>query len=155
MSAFTVYFAFGSNLHEPQMRARCPDCEVLGPATVAGYRLAFRGESKRWDAGGVATILPSPKGEVQGLLYRLSPGDLASLNGYEGYPHVYTHLPVDVQPHGGALQAALTYQRRNGKARAPSLRYFHQIWRGYKTYRLDERLLMAALEETLPEAPQG
>lgn len=147
-----LYFAFGSNLHLPQMRERCPDCELLESAVLAGYRLAFRGASRRWEAGGVATVIPDPGSRVHGLLYRLSPADLASLNGYEGVPHVYGHLPVAVTARGGARHEALTYRRNDGHgepARPPSLRYFHQMWRSYRAHGLDESGLLAAVEESL------
>ena len=161
MTVPVLYFAFGSNLHLPQMRERCPDCEMLEPVVLADYRLAFRGNSARWGTGGVATVLPRAGAQVHGLLYRLSATDLERLNGYEHYPTVYAHLPVSVTTRAGAQHAALTYQRANGhgeELRPPSMRYFHQIWRNYKAYALDEALLMEAVAETLQSpssAPQA
>lgn len=152
MSAPVCYFAFGSNLHTPQMAARCPDSAVLQPAMLTGYRLAFRGLSRRWE-GGVATIIAQPGARVPGLLYHLSPADVEALNGFEGFPHVYGHLPVQVTAQDGTRIAAYTYQRNDGGPRPPSMRYFHQIWRAYKHFRLDEQHLLAAVEETLAHPP--
>lgn len=153
MTGPVLYFAFGSNLHLPQMRARCPDCEVHQPALLAGHRLAFRGHSPRW-GGGSATILATPGGRVPGLVYRLSPADLASLDRFEGYPTVYQRNPITVTAHDGATLEALTYQRTNGDPRPPSLLYFHQIWRGYKAFGLDDEPLLAALDEALADTPR-
>ena len=50
----TRYFAFGSNLDQEQMRARCPSAKLLGPAVLPGHALAFAGYSHRW-GGAVAT----------------------------------------------------------------------------------------------------
>jgi gamma-glutamylcyclotransferase (GGCT)/AIG2-like uncharacterized protein YtfP len=152
MSERLLYFAFGSNLHPPQMQQRCPNCEVLQPAVLADHRLAFAGWSQRW-GGGAATIVAAPGAQVQGLLYRVSPADLRSLDGYESYPEVYDRVPVDVQARDGARLAALTYRKHDTDLRAPSLRYFHQIWRSYKDFRLDERLLLQAVEEALASEP--
>lgn len=62
-----LYFAYGSNINLNQMARRCPGAEVIGPATLNGYRLAFRAQS------GVATIIPAPTKQVKGLLWRLTP----------------------------------------------------------------------------------
>jgi gamma-glutamylcyclotransferase (GGCT)/AIG2-like uncharacterized protein YtfP len=148
MSAQTLYFAYGSNLHPPQMRARCPDCEPLQPAVLEGYRLAFRGRSTRW-GGGVATVLPAPGARVHGLLYRLIPADLASLDDFEGYPTVYDHLRVTVTARDGSPQEALTYRKRSGEPLAPSLRYLHQMWRNYLAFGLEQGLLVQAVGEAL------
>jgi Gamma-glutamyl cyclotransferase, AIG2-like len=152
MQSPVVYFAYGSNLHLTQMRSRCPESALLQPALLEGYRLAFRGHSRRW-GGGAATILPAPGDTVPGLLYLLSAADLALLNGFEGHPHVYGHLPVQVLARDGARLEALTYQRLDGTPNAPSLRYFHQIWRSSKAFALDEAPLLAALEEALAHGP--
>ncbi|MDY0002073.1 MAG: gamma-glutamylcyclotransferase family protein [Polyangia bacterium] len=36
-----LYFAYGSNLDQAQMRRRCPTAAPIGPATLDGWRLAF------------------------------------------------------------------------------------------------------------------
>ena len=33
-----LYFAYGSNMWQAQMRTRCPQSLLLGPATLHGYR---------------------------------------------------------------------------------------------------------------------
>lgn len=141
-----IYFAFGSNLHKPQMEERCPGCSVLQPGVLKDYRLAFCGQSPNW-GGGVATILPEQGAEVQGLLYALSEADLQRLDAYEGYPGVYEHLPVGVTARDGTRQDALTYRKRNVDLRPPSVQYFYQMWRAYRALGLDEALLARALDE--------
>jgi gamma-glutamylcyclotransferase (GGCT)/AIG2-like uncharacterized protein YtfP len=148
MSEPVLYFAYGSNLHPPQMQARCPDCGVLEPATLEDWRLAFAGLSRRW-GGGAGTIVATPGAHVAGLLYRLSAADLKLLDGYESHPTVYERFPVAVRTRGGEPLQALTYRKHKTDLRAPSLRYFHQIWRSYKAFGLDEALLLAAVEEAL------
>lgn len=65
-----LYFAYGSNINLDQMERRCPNAEVVGPVTLNGYRLLFRGG---YPNHGVATIAPDPTKQVKGLLWRLTP----------------------------------------------------------------------------------
>ncbi|NIP74067.1 MAG: gamma-glutamylcyclotransferase, partial [Gammaproteobacteria bacterium] len=67
MTDTILYFAYGSNLHPPQMHERCPTCTVLQPATLADYRLVFCGHSEHW-GGGVASVVTAPGARVEGLL---------------------------------------------------------------------------------------
>ena len=154
-----IYFAFGSNLHPPQMAERCPGSRVLHPGVLKGYRLAFSGYSTRWE-GGVATIVAEPASEVQGVLYDLTEEDQRNLDRFEGFPTVYARLQVKVEGRDGILHSAMTYQKQNTGATAPSLRYFHQIWRAYRAFQLDEAVLLKAVEDSLegntpgvPETP--
>lgn len=79
-----LYFAYGSNLRAAQMRRLCPGHEYLGPARLAGHRLAFTLPDREWQ-GGVADAVPSPGNEIRGALYRLPQADLAPLDAYEGF----------------------------------------------------------------------
>jgi hypothetical protein len=83
----SLYFAYGSNLDHAQMRHRCPGAVRVARATMSGYRLAFTGYSRTWQ-GPVATIIPEPGALVEGVLYRLAPGELRVLDRYEGHPDV-------------------------------------------------------------------
>ena len=142
------YFAFGSNLHPPQMAERCPGSRLLHPVVLKGYRLAFSGHSTRWK-GGVATIVADPSCEVQGVLYDLTKEDWKNLDRFEGVPTVYARLRVRVAGRDGNLHSAMTYQKRSAGTTAPSLRYVHQIWMAYRTFQLDEALLLRAVGDSL------
>jgi gamma-glutamylcyclotransferase (GGCT)/AIG2-like uncharacterized protein YtfP len=79
-----LYFAYGSNLDQRQMRARCPGSRHVGRALLEGHRLVFT----RWSEarkGGVASLLPAPDQEVWGALYDITEKDLAALDAAEGY----------------------------------------------------------------------
>ncbi len=143
-----TYFAFGSNLHPPQMAERCPGSRVLHPAVLKGYRLAFSGYSTRW-GGGVATIVADGSGRVPGLLYNLTEADQGHLDKLEGFPTVYDRLQVEVAAGDANLHSAMTYQRKGSGVAPPSLRYFHQIWQAYRAFQLDEAVLQQAVEDAL------
>ena len=156
MSFPDLYFAFGSNLATAQMSERCPGSRVFQPGTLAGYRLAFMGKGSKWGAGGTATIeaaagasVDTPDNSVPGLLYRMTPEDVEALNGFENYPTTYNHLLIEVAGRDGVTHAAFTYQRRGDPPNPPPMKYFHQIWRAYKAFGLDETALLKAVEASL------
>ena len=71
-----LYFAYGSNMDESAMQARCPMARAVGPARLDGYRF-FIG------VDGWGSVRPSPGGVVHGVLWHVTPRDLAALHAYE------------------------------------------------------------------------
>ena len=74
-----LYFAYGSNMNQDQMRDRCPDSKLLGKAVLADHQIAFTRFSSTWDSA-VADILVSPGYSVWDLLYEISQKDLEKLD---------------------------------------------------------------------------
>jgi hypothetical protein len=72
----TLYFAYGSNMQCAAMQRRCPGALAIGPASLAGYRF-FVG------IDGWGSVRPSSGGKVHGVLWRLTPRDIAALHAYE------------------------------------------------------------------------
>ncbi|HZP71631.1 MAG TPA: gamma-glutamylcyclotransferase family protein [Pseudolabrys sp.] len=72
----TLYFAYGSNMNRRAMRRRCPDARALGPAVLEGHRFFIGLE-------GWGSVAPSAGGIVHGVLWRLTPRDIAALHAYE------------------------------------------------------------------------
>jgi hypothetical protein len=86
----TLYFAYGSNMNRSAMRRRCPGAYAIGPAKLEGYRF-FVG------VDGWGSVKPSAGDNVYGVLWRLTPRDLAALHAYELlHQGLYDvrHLPV-------------------------------------------------------------
>jgi gamma-glutamylcyclotransferase (GGCT)/AIG2-like uncharacterized protein YtfP len=86
------YFAYGSNLHRPQMAALAPTATVVGPARLAGWEL-FVTEH------GVLSIRPAADGQVDvlGLVWACSDADLAVLDRFEAVDEgLYRRIEVDV-----------------------------------------------------------
>jgi cation transport regulator ChaC len=109
----TLHFAYGSNMSRAAMRQRCPGARAVGPARLDGWRYLITRD-------GYASVRPAPGAAVHGVLWRLSPRDLAALNAYESLDsglYVRRVLPVLV---GARRQPALVYvapPRRAGRAR--------------------------------------
>jgi hypothetical protein len=105
----------------------------------------FGGFSRRW-ACAVATVVCDPSGNVPGLLYRVGPHELATLDRIEGVPAIYERvLRAVVDDHGKRRRAHL-YQlpAKRLVTCTPGLRYFHLIRRAYQRLGFDQRILVDA-----------
>jgi AIG2-like family len=71
-----LHFAYASNMSEPLMRRRCPTARLEGRAVLSGHRFIIM-------RSGYASIVAAPGSCVHGLLWRLTPRDVATLNAYE------------------------------------------------------------------------
>jgi hypothetical protein len=104
-----LHFAYGSNMSRTLMRARCPDAEALGVATLAGWRFVVSPD-------GFGSIAPQPGAIVHGVLWRLSARDVAAVNAYESVDsglYLRRHLAVRC---GAQPATALVYiARRQGE----------------------------------------
>ena len=125
-----LYFAYGANINLNQMDVRCPDARVVGPAVLEGYELLFRGNSR---GCGVATIAPKEGAAVHGLLWSITPRCEQSLDGYEGFPHLYRKEQVVVRDNAGRNIPVMAYVM-TGVWRSPalpSLSYYYGIQEGF------------------------
>ena len=74
--SMTLYFAYGSNMHRAAMRARCRDARAVGVATLGGYQF-FIG------IDGWGSVRRKSGSVVHGVLWKLTPRDMAALHAYE------------------------------------------------------------------------
>jgi gamma-glutamylcyclotransferase len=140
-----LYFAYGSNLDDGQMRVRCPGARERCRATLAGHRLVFGGFSQRW-GGAVANIVPAATSQVNGLVYELTAADLLALDGFEGHPHKYERRPTTVSVVGGQEIVACTYvmQPTFFVPGRPPDGYFEAIYGAYRRLGFDHGPLVQA-----------
>lgn len=126
-----LHFAYGSNMSHEPMQQRCPDAQYLGIAVLRRHRFIIM-------ANGYASIATQPSGNVYGVLWRISPRDLAALDAYEnvlGGLYRREMMPII---HGSRSMAAIVYigaEKREGAAR-----------KGYM-----ELVVQAARENGLPD----
>jgi gamma-glutamylcyclotransferase (GGCT)/AIG2-like uncharacterized protein YtfP len=100
-----LHFAYGSNMDRASMRRRCPSARALGPAWLEGWRFIVTRD-------GYASIVPAPGAVVHGILWRLTPRDLAAVNAYESLDSgLYGRRMISVR-HAGARMQALVYVAR-------------------------------------------
>ena len=125
----TLYFAYGANMERGAMRKRCPGARALGPALLRGWRYVI--------AQGYGSIAPAAGMRVFGVLWRLTPRDLAALNAFESLDSgLYRRATLTVEAGASRARALVYVGNRRGKRRpAP----------GYQ-----ERLVAAAEDWQLP-----
>lgn len=152
------YFAYGSNMAEGQMEAWCIEHRAIGPARLDGFRLAFLRDSPRWLAG-AADIVPSPRGEVWGVLYEVSSTDLAALDRKENSAGRlgYRRRSVSVSGGGGRSFRAITYVvvQRASREMLPSPEYLELMLEGARAHGIPQAYLDRVREHALglPSAP--
>jgi hypothetical protein len=133
-----LYWAYGSNLSHAQMRSRCPGAVPVGPLSLAGGVLTFRG---------YADVESREGGVIAGGLWRISRKDELVLDACEGvgrhghYEKRYLLLEVD-----GVQEKCLYYRMANPEGVLPPWDdYLAKITQGYRDFRLDPQLLDEAL----------
>jgi hypothetical protein len=125
----TLYFAYGANMECAAMRARCPAAAALGPALLRGWRYVI--------ASGYGSVARASGAGVFGVLWRLTPRDLAALNIFESLDSgLYRRAMLTVELDGRRARALVYVGRPGGRPRPMP---------GYQ-----ERLVVAASEWHLP-----
>jgi gamma-glutamylcyclotransferase (GGCT)/AIG2-like uncharacterized protein YtfP len=122
----SFYFAYGSNLDEPQLRTRCPEALVISEACLKGYRLDFTRYSSGWNCG-VADIVRDEESEVWGVIYKITDSDFKALDHYEGYPDLYTRFQTNVETPSGPLQGIWVYTVGNKQTFVPPSKEYLRI----------------------------
>lgn len=140
-----LYFAYGSNLDDDQMRSRCPSAREVGRAVLGNHALTFGGFSHRW-GGAVASVLRAPGGRVEGVLYQIDEGDVRALDRFEGHPFAYERvIKLVVDERGRRRRAALYRQpEEDFEPWPPPQGYFEVLWRAYARLGFDAGALAAA-----------
>ena len=126
----TLYFAYGANMERAAMRRRCPGAVALGPALLRGWRYVI--------VDGYGSVGPASGSCVFGVLWRLTPRDLAALNAFESLDSgLYRRVTLSVELGQRRVRALVYIGRRRGSRRPRP---------GYQ-----ERLVAAAQEWRLPK----
>lgn len=138
-----LYFAYGSNMCEEQMKERCKDARLLEPAWVENYRLNFRKSISDY----YATLDSAPDEKVEGLLWAISQFDEEELDRREGVHrnNCYRKKMVDIQTKNGARKAMIYVLSKDRPQGMPSKRYFDKIRNAYVKYSFDESRLDNAI----------
>jgi cation transport regulator ChaC len=146
-AAVTPYFAYGSNMSRASMRKRCPNATAIGPAALAGYRFAIVAE-------GYASVMPRAGATVHGVLWRLTPRDLAALNAYESLASgLYCRATLPVGVAGRQILAMVYVARSRGEGR-PRPDYLELIVRAAREWKLPPDYVRQ-LERRLPTRWRG
>ncbi len=135
----TLYFAYGSNQDENQMKDRCPCSKLVGKAVLKDYKLAYTFKCLTHQTG-CADILKSKGDEVWGLLYEVCECDLKRLDGFEKHPAGYRRFAVTVLDEFGKEREAEVYEvveKIEGDV-APSQKYHDILINASEKYNFPE-----------------
>jgi len=145
-----LYFAYGSNMSPRQMARRCPGARPVGRAALADWRFNI---TKR----GSATISRDEGATVHGVLWRVTPAHVHTLDLYEGVAagH-YVRRAVAVTPEVGVeTRRVLTYVHTcHGSGTARVMYMTTAILPGARAFGLPGPYI-EALEAWLPAFPIG
>jgi hypothetical protein len=129
----TVYFAYGSNMERAAMRRRCGAAQPLGPALLRGWRYVI--------ASGYGTIVPASGMCVFGVLWKLTPRDLATLNSYENLDSgLYRRITLTVEIGGERVRALVFMGRKRGSSR-PRPGYQERVVDAAQDWRLPQHYI--------------
>ena len=120
-----LYFAFGSNLNQKQMKRRCKDSKYIGCYSLKNYKLVFR---NYYLGGGVADIQKDKNSTVLGAIYKISKKDEKELDVYEDYPRTYIKKYFKLL----GKKVMFYYMPKKTMHVPPSKRYLNLIIQGYK-----------------------
>jgi len=122
-----IYFAYGSNLLESQMRHRCPGATKLYPHELPGFKLEFQ----RY-----ANIVEGAETDsVPGFMWLIHPEDEQWLDKFEGVGSGSYHKKTFkfFTPRGN-WRDVLYYQKPKGRLIPPSGDYLEKIAAGYARF---------------------
>ena len=123
-----LYFAYGSNLLQSQMQARCPGARIHSVVRLAGYELCFPMISFTRSGMGVASIRPNEDAYVEGVIYTVTEDDFRRLDHYESEGIKYRRDTITIPE----LGEVWTYLSRldAGHHYPPSEEYFNSMIQG-------------------------
>jgi len=130
----TLYFAYGSNMDRAAMRRRCPGAHAIGPAVLDGHGF-FVG------VDGWGSVKRKRGGSVHGVLWRLTPRDVAALHAYELlHQGLYDvrYLPVRA---GAVRVRVMIYLLRRRAAGRPKPGYVEMIAAAAHAWHMPKRYI--------------
>jgi hypothetical protein len=127
MPLTAYYFAYGADMDLATIKARSGGAQVLSPARLIGYRVAFFGHNPVWDSG-LETLVAEVEAETWGVLYRLRSAEWDRLDAHVGATiegaGAYFHYPVEVVTSNQERYQVRTYRKSSqGKPGQPSTEY--------------------------------
>ena len=146
-----LFAAYGVGINRAEMAKRCPTAKLLGESTLRNHRLVFRGSH----AAAVANIEPAKGRSVPVLVWEITPADEASLDLYEGFPHLYEKQQLRLRLDGKFIDC-MAYVMRGDRPRGkPSAFYYSAVLEGYKAAGFDVDILRSAVSESEESTERG
>jgi len=127
---YTLYFAYGSNMHEPQFKERCPSSFFLCRATLPEHRFVIT-------TRGYASVVPNAGVTAHGVLCAITEMDEWELDRREGVTeNIYRRERLPVVTEFGHAIPALLYIDHVKEPGVPKDGYLEKILSGAKSHHL-------------------
>jgi len=123
-----AYFAYGINMDRDEMAYRCPRATLRGTATLDGHRFVINRE-------GVATLVPTERSLVFGVLWNLTPVDEVALDLFEGVDEGFYEKQVILARYSGQDCPALIYLSSNSTPGRPRPGYLETVCDAARSHR--------------------
>ena len=131
-----LYFAYGSNLNQFQMKRRCKDSKFIKKINLKNFRLTFRSKYR------AADIEFKKNSLVPGALFEISKSDEKKLDVYEDFPNLYKKYYFFYYG-----KKVMTYtMTKKSPFKFPTERYLNIVKRGYRDCELNEKYLKKGLQ---------
>ena len=117
-----LYFAYGSNLNQKQMKRRCKNSRFISCHILKNYQLVFRSKY------GAADVQRKKGSSVLGAIYDINKTDEKKLDVYEEFPKLYVKKYFKIL----GKKTMFYYMSSKTKQTEPSRRYLNLIIQGYK-----------------------
>jgi len=121
----TLMLAYGANTNLSHMARRCPNSVYVGNAVVRNYRLIFRT---------VADVIEAKGNKLHVAVWAITPEDEATLDRFEGVPHMYVKRYISLRMPNGSRHKALCYMMRGPRSdrMEPPQGYEETLREGYR-----------------------
>ena len=135
-----LYFAYGSNHSNEQMRERCKNPKYIKNIFLEGYKLSFCAIDRDY---GVANIVKKPDSKVPGGVWKISANDERELDYYEGFPVRYAKEFFTLN----GERVMFYIIKRQYSFKPPQKQYIDIINQGYKDCNIDREYLKKKLKQ--------
>ena len=147
------YAAYGSNLNKEQMRARCPESEVVGTAVIKDYELLFKRSGRPGSSRSCLTIEPKAGAYVPVGIWTLAEEDERELDRREGVSDCYykKSMELEVTKEGGVkekLSCLLYIKPERSVLDRPDPGYVRTCLTGYQSFGFDADLIHEAVAKS-------
>lgn len=108
------YFAYGSNMSFPRLKARVPSAKQIGTFTLIEHTLRFHKVSKKDSSGKCDALFTGNRDDyIIGVLFEISDDEKGLLDKAEGLGYGYEEKWISVSNSQGNTHEALTYYATN------------------------------------------
>jgi hypothetical protein len=138
-----LHFAYGANMHRDVMRRHAAAAQAIGTAALADHRFIIT-------ADGYASVAPALAHTVHGVLWRITPRDRVTLDGWENVAgKLYRAETMPVRYAGGLHRALIYIARPSRGAGRPKAGYMELVVAAARQWKFPAAYI-AALERWLP-----